>query len=218
MKEFLIEHLPFWPSLSEWDQANLLEHTKLRSVPPNQVKNLFEQDSIGVNLIKSGRIRVFAASEEGEEINLYRLFPGDACVLNLLGPAENQKLNLSAEAEVETEIYAIPGTLYAQICARNCDVRDFDRKMVSRRLEQIVAMLENIAFTSVSRRLAQALLYHSALWDSDEISITHEALAKDVATAREVITRILSQFQKEGLVTLHRGKIILINKIRLNQL
>lgn len=218
MKQFLIEHLPFWRSLSEWDQANLLENTMLRKIPPNQVKNLCEKESIGVNLIKSGRIRIFATSEEGEEINLYRLFPGDACVLNLLGLGGNQKLNLSAEAEVATELYTIPGALYAQIGAGNRQIWDYNHRMVSRRLEQLVEMLEKISFTSVSRRLAEALLYHSVLCGSDEISITHEALAKDVATAREVITRTLSQFQKEGLVTLHRGKIILINKIGLKEL
>lgn len=218
MEKFLKEHLPFWDTLSKGDQLYILEKTQYKKFSQEQILQVSDREHMGVNLIQKGRVRIFATSEEGEEINLYRLFPGDVCLLNILNLNQVMKLDLGAEAEMETGLYIIPGAVYEQMSKLYPDVREYARCMVSLRLGQMIAMIERIAFTSVRGRLGAALLYHSMLNHSDNIPVTHEMLAKDVVTAREVITRILKQLQKEGLVSLHRGRIILLDKDGLSRL
>lgn len=218
MENFLLEHLPFWDTLSTKDQGYIREKTQYKKIAPRQILEASDREATAVNIVGKGRIRIFATSEEGVEMNLCRLFPGDVCLLKLLKLNQVMELNLGGETETETELYMIPGSLYEEMSILYPGVREYAHLMVSRRLVQTISMVERIAFTSVRCRLGEALLYHSSLNQSDRISVTHEMLAKDVVTAREVVTRILKQFQKEGMVSLHRGKISLINKAGLGHL
>ena len=97
-------------------------------------------------------------------------------------------------------------------------MKDYTVEMISEKFSDVMWLFHQYVFSNVASRLAGSLLEHRALEKQDVFSITHEALAKDVGTAREVVSRLLKQFQTDGLVKLTRGKIELLDVRRLGKI
>ncbi|MCH3917291.1 MAG: Crp/Fnr family transcriptional regulator [Spirochaetia bacterium] len=206
MNQELDTMLPFYKVLRTSDQL------ALDSLPIKMYEegNLLPRCS-GVLCVFSGRLRVYIINENGKEMTLYRLFDNDICVLSGSCGLKNISFEVLVKAEAPTKLLTIPTVLYHRLENQYPEVTAFTGSMMAARLSDVMWTLEQVAFSSMDRRVASYLIEQRAILQSDELPITHDAIAKDIGTAREVISRMLKYFQNEGWITQGRGKIVLVN-------
>lgn len=165
-------------------------------------------------LLTRGVVRVSGISEGGREIVLYRVGPGETCVLSsacLLGQTA-----LSAELVAESDVagFALPDATFQELVAGAPAFRRLVFANFAERLREIVALLEDIAFQRIDRRLAAFLTQRSGA----PLSLTHQAIATELGTAREVVSRQLKEFERRGWLRRGRGTIELVDRPALAQL
>lgn len=209
--DFLPDVLPFWGSLKEEEIELIKSHNTIKYVPENSVIYHAGQENSGLKIIKSGQIRMSLSSANGGEITLFRLTSGDLCILSVMGMMEDFDLDINMEAEKDSQVIIIPEPIYRKLYDDNIAVSRFTRDLINVRFAEIIRTMAHILFSNTGKKLADALVNHCDLENSNTILVTHETLAKDIGTAREVVTRTLKQFQASGLVSIARGKITLHN-------
>ncbi len=158
-------------------------------------------------LVLAGRVKVQIISESGREMVLYRVCSGDSCVLTtscLLGGDR-----YPAEGITETDVLAFSVSKYAfyRCIEQSAFFREFVFKRFSARLSNVIGLLGEMSFTAIETRLSKALLAEKSL----VIARTHQELAVNTGSAREVISRHLKRFEAAGWVRLGRGTITLLN-------
>jgi len=161
-------------------------------------------------LLLSGTVRVQKQSESGRSIVLYRVNAGDSCVMTsacLL--TYDGGINAEGIAETDIEAVAIPRTEFDDLIATSTDFRNFVFSAYSKRLADLFFIIDEIAFKRLDIRLAQRLLDMPA--KGNILKVTHQALATELGTAREVVTRQLQEFQRRGWIDLSRGSIKVLN-------
>lgn len=167
-------------------------------------------------LLLEGTVRVQQQSENGREIVLYRVHAGESCVMTTACLLAYE--NYSAEGIAETEIRtaAIPRSVFDDLLASSKDFREFVFKAYSRRITDLFYVIDEVAFRRVDIRLAQKML---DLQDNENvIRATHQQLAAELGTAREVISRQLQEFQRREWLTLSRGRIQIDDRVALAEL
>ena len=132
--------------------------------------------------------------------------------------AQRMDIELDMEMETDCEIYTIPKKVYRKLYDESGAVKDYTMEMISEKFSDIMWLFNQFVFSNVASRIAGALLEHRAIEGGDELKLTHEDIAKDAGTAREVVTRILKQFQADGLVKLARGKVTIIDAGKLGKI
>lgn len=166
-------------------------------------------------LVLAGCVRVQLSSEGGREVTLYRVKPGDTCALTtscLVG-----KEDYPAEAIVEEDVTAlmIPDSEFRQALLDSEVFRLFVFRGFSGRLCAIVSRMEAVTLKTIDQRLVEQLLKG----DGDELSnITHQVLASEIGTAREVVSRKLRRFETDGLIRSSRGRIEILDREKLSTL
>ena len=154
-------------------------------------------------------------AESGREIVLYRVEEGQSCVLTtacLLGGGAYQ-----AEAVAETPVKAVvmPNEIFQTLIERSRPFREFVFSSYMQRITDLLMLIEAITFGRIDARLAAHLLRDS---DANGVmQVTHQELARDLGSAREVISRMLKEFERQGMVELGRGRITLLNRALLEQ-
>lgn len=160
-------------------------------------------------VVTSGQVKVFTRSVEGKELVLYRINPDEVCVLTtscIMGGN-----HYPAEAVTETEVIArvIPVNEFNQLLDKSSEFRQFVLGNFSARLVELMTKLESIALESVTYRLND-YLFNYAVTNNHRITITHQEIANEIGTAREVVSRHLKLLEQQGVIALHRGQIELI--------
>jgi CRP/FNR family transcriptional regulator, anaerobic regulatory protein len=216
--EFVQNVLTFWEKLIEKDKKLLLNNiTPVQYLKGTNIHN-GEYDCIGVLLIKSGELRIYISSNEGKEITLSRLRNNDVCVLSASCILDNITFDVNIDAEQDSDILLINAGFYQQLCKQNIYADSFTDKKVIDHFSEVMWAMEQILFMSFDKRLAIFLTDEMARNQSDVIELTHEQIAKYIGSAREVVTRMLKYFSREGIVELSRGGVRIINKKRLKEL
>lgn len=179
--------------------------TNVMRLPPGKVLYRPDDDCPGFVVVHDGCVKVSLTAENGREITLYRVRPGDVC-LQTFGCLVNGS-RYSAEAVTETDV-AIEIVPVAEFQRRVVEDAPFRQQLfgaVARRFADLEQLVEDVALTSLEGRLARALL---RLADSDGVvHATHEALAVEIGSARAVVSRQLAAFARDGLVDSARGEI-----------
>lgn len=164
----------------------------------------------GFPLLLKGCIRVQKYAANGRALHLYRVLPGESCVLTqgcLLG---RQRYNARGSAETDIELLALPAALFEELLQRSPKFREFVFALFGERLTDLMALVDEIAFKRLDQRLARLLLERGP-----QLHLTHQALADDLGSVREILTRLLRQFAEEGLVELGRESIRVLDVQRL---
>ena len=215
---FIRETLTFWDKLNIQEQALILNN--IISVKYRQGENIHsgENDCVGILLIKSGELRTYILSEDGREITLYRLVKGDVCILSASCILKNITFDVHIDAEHDSEVLLLNSNIFQQICNGNIYAENFSYKAVVDRFSDVMWAMQQILFMSFDRRLAIFLLDELSKNGSDSILLTHEQIAKYVGSAREVVSRMLKYFEKEGFVELSRGGVKIVDKKSLREL
>jgi CRP/FNR family transcriptional regulator len=157
-------------------------------------------------LLLDGVVRVQQTAENGREVVLYRVTAGESCVLTTACLLAYEDYTAEGVAETDVQAAAIPRKVFDDLIATSQTFRNFVFSAYSRRITDLFRVIEEIAFRRMDIRLAQKLL---DLAENGEVKGTHAVLANELGTAREVISRQLSEFQRRGWVTLSRGVIVL---------
>ena len=157
-----------------------------------------------------GRIRVSQSSESGREIVLYRVDAGESCVLTTACMLAEEAYNAEGIAETDVTAVVLPKPAFDRLAAEEDAFRNFVFAAYSRRLIDLLRVVDDVAFGRIDVRLAERLL---TLGDGlKEIRTTHQELASELGTAREVISRVLNDFHKRDLIEQSRGVITFRNK------
>lgn len=167
-------------------------------------------------MVASGRVRVQQVSESGREIVLYRIGGGDTCILTTACLLAHEDYPAEAIAETEVSALVVPQTCFDELLARSARFRDFVFSMYASRITDLMLLVEEIAFGHIDARLAQRLL--DLMDSSGRITRTHQDLAVELGTAREVISRQLKEFERRGWLRLQRGAIEVAEPARLRGL
>ena len=156
-------------------------------------------------LLLDGTVRVQQTSEQGREIVLYRVHAGESCVLTTACLLAYEDYSAEGIAETDVQAVAIPRTVFDDLISQSKTFRQFVFSAYSRRITDLFVVIEEIAFHRVDIRLAQRLL---ELAGTDQvIKATHQQMAAELGTAREVISRQLQEFHRRGWVSQTRGTI-----------
>ncbi|SHH48459.1 CRP/FNR family transcriptional regulator, anaerobic regulatory protein [Anaerosphaera aminiphila DSM 21120] len=209
---------PFWDKLSSNQQEILNSSISEKTFKKSTRLYSGDKECLGLILVRSGTIRAFIVSDSGREITLYRLLQGDICLFSAACIMNSIQFKINLEMEEDVETYILKPTPYEQLVAKSTLISNYTNEIMSSRFSEVMWTLEQILFKSMDSRIAQFLLEQSAMQDTDTLTLTHEQVAKNLGSAREVVTRLLKYFQEEKYVKLTRGKIELLNKRALNKL
>jgi CRP/FNR family transcriptional regulator, anaerobic regulatory protein len=163
-------------------------------------------------VVASGRVRVGLTAENGREILLYRLGPGDACLLSTSALLSDEALPAEAVAETEVEALVVPAERFDRLIAEDAAFRHDALRAYAERVAGLVVMIEDVLFRALPQRLARWLLARAK---DGVVAATHQEIAAELGTAREVVTRALSHFEREGLIAADRRHIRLVDRERL---
>ena len=218
MSEIFKEYFPFWDTISEEDQKFFCESARKVTYAGGQTVHDSSECS-GVILVRSGCLRLYILSEEGKSITLYRLFPGDMCMLSASCVIQAITFDVFVDAEEDSECIIISGPAFAALSERNKDVKIFALETAVSRFSDVMWVMQQVLFMSMDKRLAIFLLDEAAKNGGNTIKLTHEQIAKYMGSAREVVSRMLKYFVSEGIVTSSRTEgIKLLDKKRLRSL
>jgi CRP/FNR family transcriptional regulator len=162
-------------------------------------------------LVRSGDIRVGLIDAEGGEMILYRLGPGDSCVLTTATLLSDARYAAFAKAESDVEAVVIPKAAFREFLADSQGFREAVLADHGRRFIDLMSVIGALAFESIDHRLVKKLRQLSN--GQSELHITHQALATELGTAREVVSRRLKHFERVGWVRLHKGRVEILETL-----
>lgn len=212
MKDFLANNLPFWTELTPKQQESLVKSAITKRFCKGEVVFNPLKRSAGLKIIRSGQMKIYLSSGNGNEIMLYRLRKNDVCILSIMSLMKKFNLAVCARAEEAAEIVTLPEAVYMEINQENQAMKEYNQSILIERISEAFGILSSAAWGSTEQRLAELLLYYQKDAGGAHIRVTHEILAEDIGTAREVISRTLKQFQDQGLIKTERGRIQILDK------
>jgi len=163
-----------------------------------------------IPLLVTGLIGVYRMDEEGREILLYYIKPGETCIMSFLAGINNNTIKLRAVIEEDCELIIIPVDKVIQWVKKYPEWVDYIFKLYNKRFEDLLEVVNAIAFQKMDERIFQNLQKKSEMSEKKEISITHQQLADEIGTTREVVSRLLKKMERDGLLSLGRNKIVLM--------
>ena len=162
-------------------------------------------------LVLSGRIKIYRENEEGGEFLMYYLGPGQACAVSIICAIQSQTSEIMAKAEEDTAVLMIPVHLMDDLMSKYKSWYQFVIQTYRNRFDELLTVIDNIAFRNMDERLEFYLKRHADETGKKIIELSHQEIADDLATSREVISRLLKKMEQRKLLQLHRNMIELIN-------
>lgn len=215
--QFYKEYFPFWNILSDNDKEYLCKNSSVVQFEKAQAVHN-NMGCSGLFILKSGKLRLYMLSEEGKEITLYRLLPGDICMLSASCVLQSITFDVYVEAEVPSDCYMINGMAFSYVSDRVLEVKNYALEIAVQRFSDIMWIMQQIVFMSMDKRLAIFLLDEITESGTDMVIMTHEQIARHLGTAREVVTRILKHFASDGWIEVTRKGIKIIDKEKLRDI
>jgi CRP/FNR family transcriptional regulator len=163
-----------------------------------------------IPIVMKGMIKVIRTEEDGREILLYYIKAGESCIMSFLGGMHHETSKVKAEVEEDADILFLPVDKVSLFIKEYPEWLDYIFRLYHKRFEELLEIINAIAFKKVDERLMTLLRKKSELTQSKVISITHEQLANELGTARVVVSRLLKQLEENGDVQLGRHKITLM--------
>lgn len=163
-----------------------------------------------IPIVLKGCLRVIRADEEGREILLYYVQPGESCIMSFLGGLHHETSKVSAVVEEDAEILFIPVSKAGEWVKEYPEWTDFIFRLYHKRFEELLSVVNSVAFQKLDERILQLLHQKAKLHQSKEIKITHQQLANELGSTREVVSRLVKLMENEGVVKLSRNKITLV--------
>lgn len=208
--------LGLYPSLKTLDQAEIevLCHPEAVLQAAAGAELFSErQPCSGFPLLLSGSIKVVKSAPSGRELLLYRVAPGGSCVISSSCLLGHTSYTARGIAEMPLQMLMLPAIRFESLMASSTSFRDFVFHLLADRLAELMQLVEEVAFQRLDQRLAKLLL-----GKSDPILLFHQALAEELGSVREIVSRLLKAFSDQGLVILGREQISVSDRQGLQQL
>ncbi len=198
----------------EWEAV--LSQTRLVELPAGAAVYHVGDSCENYLLVLEGAVRVQMLSEQGHEIVLYRVEEGQSCILTTSCLLAQEKYQ--AEAVTETPVQAVIFTAagFELALATSAEFRRFVFTAYAQRVTGLLCLIDAIAFGRMEVRLAALLLQR--IGDQQELQVTHQHLANELGTAREVVSRLLKEYERCGIVETHRGRLTVKDLSKLRQI
>ena len=165
-------------------------------------------------LVLSGKIKVYREDVDGGEFFMYYLQPGQACAISMICATKNEKSQIMAKVVEDTELIMVPLPLMDKWMMQHRSWYEFVIDTYRSRFEEALEVINSIAFRAMDERLEFYLKRHAEACGCDDLKLSHQEIANELNTSREVISRLLKKMEQKGLLKLHRNHIELF-KIKL---
>jgi CRP/FNR family transcriptional regulator len=199
--------------IDDWQgprRDDLLAAIRFRDLEPDAAVLREGQVCSTVPFVISGSLRVFKTAESGREITLYRIEPGETCILGAGCKAALSSFPATVVAEGRTEAAFLPHDLVRRLVDEDARFREFLFAQFSRRMAFIMELVEEVAFRRVDERLKEWLAGERASRGGDMVRATHQEIADHLGTSREVVSRILKDWEERGALEISRGAMVLL--------
>jgi CRP/FNR family transcriptional regulator len=209
----LRELYPAFASMTDSALDRTLTGAVVRTVPEGTV--LFDEKSAcqAFPMIVEGSVRVVKSAPSGRELQLYRVLPGESCILSTGCMLGNAPYSAKGIAESELTFVALPPALFHKLIAEHEPFRNYVFGLFAERITELMQLVEAVAFHKLDQRLAALLLGKGRV-----IHTTHQQLADELGSVREIVSRLLKTFAEQGLVSVGREEIEIVNAPMLRQL
>lgn len=158
-------------------------------------------------LVLHGLIKVYREDEEGNEFFMYYLQPGQACAISIICATKAEKSQVTAKAVEDSELLLIPFNKLEQWMNEFPSWYEFVIETYRSRFEEVLSVIDNIAFLNMDERLEFYLKRHFDQCKCNDLELTHQEIARELNSSREVISRLLKKMEQKGLIILHRNHI-----------
>lgn len=203
--------LPLYPALAgvpEERLARVLQTQVPMHIPAGAEIFAEHQPCQGFPLLLAGSIKVVKSAASGREILLYRVEPGGSCIITSSCLLGNNAYNARGIAESPLTLLVLPTPLFGEWIAAYPAFRDFVFHLFSDRIAELMQLVEEVAFSRLDQRLAKLLLARQ----EDVLNVTHQQLAEELGSVREIVSRLLKGFAAQGLVALGREQVTLLDR------
>ena len=188
----LREYLPFWARLTEGQQRRLEEGAAVRRFARGEMVYGGGTECAGLILPTEGQLRAYMLTDEGRELTLYRLFPRDMCLFSASCVLRGIQFDVLVEAERDTTALFLPAEVYQGLMEESAAVANYTSELMADRFSEVMWRMDQILCKKLD-------------------GLTHDQLARHLGSAREVVSRLLKDFQNDGLVRLGRGGVELLD-------
>lgn len=161
-------------------------------------------------LVISGKIKVYREDENGGEFFMYYLQPGQACAISMICATKNEKSQIMAKVVEDVELIMVPLPLMDKWMMQHRSWYEFVIDTYRSRFEEVLEVIDSIAFRAMDERLEFYLKRHADACGCKELKLSHQEIASELNTSREVISRLLKKMEQRGIVALHRNNIELL--------
>ena len=183
----------------------LKQHAQFEKIPAGHDVFVDGDRVDGIALLLSGVVRVYKIGETGREITLYRFGLGQSCILSANAILSDKSFPAIATVEENAEAVMIPADVFRTWVNKYELWREFVFDLLSERLSTVMTIVDEVVFKRMDRRVASLLLNQAKV--QNPMRITHQEIAAELGSSREVISRILEDFSREGLIESGRGTI-----------
>ena len=187
----------------------ILETAKLKKLRADDWMVDIGDPIVYMPLLLKGQLRILREDEEGHELLLYYIRPGETCAMSLTCCSGNAVSNVRAVAEEDSELLLLPIQIIDEWTTKYPSFKSFILKTYQHRFEELLNTIDSIAFHNLDDRLSQ-LLKQKSEKEGRELKTTHQELANQLNSSREVISRLLKQMERKGKIQMGRNKITLL--------
>lgn len=211
MKEAILNYLNrYYPSFDKELKDVIASRSTLKNFHQGEQIMRPGQYFQSTILIAKGRLKLYREGDDGNEFFMYFLEPGNACALSMICAAKNEKSQMLAEVMEDTEVIMLPIDLMDTLMINHRTWYYFVLETYRSRFEELLQVIDSIAFKSMDERLEFYLKNQSEKLGRKDLQLTHQQIADDLNSSREVISRLLKNLEKEGKVKLNRNSVTLM--------
>jgi len=207
MERSVYNRFPFYDQMKPTDAAMLRDAVMQKELGKGQIMMGDNSRCTGIPMVLRGRLRLFRTSEKGREMTLYHIREGELCIMAGVCAMGDVEYDFSIEAERDSVLAIIPPDTFRELLYRSDPFKVFVFNALAEKLIQSVETIEMLIFESIEERIMTYLQHNANA--QNEIKATHEKMAIELGSSREVITRQLRKMAEKGLIELKRGKILL---------
>ncbi len=204
----IIDHFPELGRLSEENRAILAGGLHITKAVAGTALFSEGQECRGYVMLLAGTVRVQKTSEDGREITLYRVEEGESCIMTTTCLISDEHYGAEGVAETDITLAVVPPEVFNRLLKQSDRFRSFVFEVYARRLSMLMMLVEEVVFKKLDRRLAQLLLDRK----DNPFNITHQDIALELGSVREVVSRQLKVFERQGLIRIGRGMIHILNR------
>lgn len=190
-------------------EEELRANSQLKTLPAETVMMQSNSYIRSIPVVLSGSMRVMREDEDGREILLYYIKPGESCIMSFLAGIHEDTSKVKLVVEEDSEVLMLPIAKASEWIKVYPEWADFIFKLYHKRFEELLDVINAVAFQKLDDRIVTLLKRKASVYGSNEFSITHQQLAEELGTTREVVSRLLKQMEKQELIMLSRNKITL---------